>query len=243
MFLSTFIFFVQGGDFAFHLSSRLVDEGDSILNAWILAWDSHALFNPEVSVWNAPIFYPVKNTPAFSENLIGNLWVTLPVQLITDNHILSANVLILVSFVLGSYFFFLLVKDITNNYWSSLLAGLIFLDTEKTSKNGEGVLNAEWKAMRGIINQSQFNEVDLAPFKITVKNSGSAIWLDPKLNSLLYDSYNGNIHLSLKIFDRSKEMGCSSNNRLIKEIRLPIKRDGTITFERGISIPFSEGLY
>ncbi len=126
VFFSIVVFFVQGGEYAFHLSDRLFDEGDSILNAWILAWDAYALFNPELSVWDTPMFYPVKNTLAFSENLLGNLWITMPIQWWTGNHVLAANCLALVSFILGSYFVFLLVKDLTGNFWASLFSGLIF---------------------------------------------------------------------------------------------------------------------
>ncbi len=124
--ISLAFFFIQAGDFGLRLNTQLADVGDSVLNAWILAWDAHALFNPSVSIWDAPIFYPVKGTLAFSENLFGNLWITLPIQLLTGNHVLAANGLALVSFVLGSYFTFLLVKELTGSSWGGLAAGLIF---------------------------------------------------------------------------------------------------------------------
>ena len=119
-------FFIQGGDYSYNLDRQLADNGDSILNSWILAWNAHALLNPSVSVWDAPIFYPVKGALAFSENLFGNLWITLPVQLFTDNHILAANVLALVSFVLCSFFVFLLVAEITDSSFAGIVAGIIF---------------------------------------------------------------------------------------------------------------------
>jgi len=119
-------FFIQSGDYGLRLDTQLADVGDSILNAWILAWDAHALLNPGVSIWDAPIFFPAKDALTFSENLFGNLWITLPIQLLTDNYILAANVLTVISFVLGSYFVFLLVKDLTGSSWSGLAAGLIF---------------------------------------------------------------------------------------------------------------------
>jgi hypothetical protein len=119
-------FFIQSGDYGLRLDTQLVDIGDSVLNAWILAWDAHALLNPGVFIWDAPIFFPAKGALAFSENLIGNLWITLPVQLLTDNYVLAANMLAVFSFVLGSYFVFLLVKELTGSSWGGLAAGLIF---------------------------------------------------------------------------------------------------------------------
>ena len=119
-------FLAQGPEFIYHPSNRLFDGGDSILNAWILAWDAHAPPHPELAVWDAPIFFPVKNALAFSETLFGNLWLTLPVQYLTGNHVLVANMLVAVSFVLGTYCVFILVNDLTGNYWASLFAGLLF---------------------------------------------------------------------------------------------------------------------
>ena len=119
-------FFIQSGDYGLRLNTQLADIGDSVLNAWILAWDTHALLNSSASIWDAPIFFPVKGALAFSESLFGNLWITLPVQILTGNYILAANILSVVSFVLASYFVFLLVKELTGSRWGGLAAGLIF---------------------------------------------------------------------------------------------------------------------
>jgi hypothetical protein len=120
------VFFVQGPRFVFHLWDRLFDNGDSFINSWILAWNAHALFKPGVSVWDAPIFYPVRGALACSEAMFGNLWITLPVQYLTGNPTFAANMLILASFVLAVYAVFLLVSELTGNFWSGLIAGLVF---------------------------------------------------------------------------------------------------------------------
>src|SRR5262249_24942901 len=56
-----------------HPTTRLAESGDSLLNAWILNWDYHALGTPGAFIWNAPNFYPTPNALAFSENLFGVL--------------------------------------------------------------------------------------------------------------------------------------------------------------------------
>lgn len=48
----------------------VVDRVDGRLNAWILAWDAHALFAAPGRVFDAPIFHPSRGTLAFSENLL-----------------------------------------------------------------------------------------------------------------------------------------------------------------------------
>jgi len=120
------VFFVQGPPFVFHMWDRLFDGGDAFINSWILAWDAHALFKSHLSVWDAPIFFPVKNALTFSEPLFGNLWLTLPIYFLTDNPAFAANMLLIASFVLCMYTSFLLVYDLTGSYWSGVIAGIIF---------------------------------------------------------------------------------------------------------------------
>lgn len=124
--LAAVIFAVQGPRCTRHPADRVADAGDSVLNTWILAWDAHALADPAASVWDAPIFYPVKNTFAFSETMFGNLWVTLPVQYATGNPVLAFNALVFASFVLGMYGTFLLVQRLTGNFPAGVAAGVLF---------------------------------------------------------------------------------------------------------------------
>jgi hypothetical protein len=124
--LGVVIFFLQGPSFVHHLGNRLADGGDSLLNTWILAWDAHALTTPNLNVWNAPFYYPAKNTITFSETMFGNLWLTLPVQLLSNNPILAFNALVLGSLVLGLYSTFLLVRSLTGSAWAAIVAGIIF---------------------------------------------------------------------------------------------------------------------
>ncbi len=124
--LAAVVFAVQGPSFARHPFDRVADAGDSVLNTWILAWDAHALADPAANVWDAPIFYPVKNTFAFSETMFGNLWVTLPVQYLTGNPVLAFNALVFASFVLGMYFTFILVRRLTGSFPAGVAAGVLF---------------------------------------------------------------------------------------------------------------------
>jgi hypothetical protein len=126
IFLGVGMFFVQGPSFVYHLSDRVADAGDSLINCWILAWNAHALVAPGMNVWDAPFYYPVKNTFTFSETMFGNLWLTLPVQFLTGNPTLAFNALVLGSFVLGMYCTFLLVGSLTGNFVAGVVAGIVF---------------------------------------------------------------------------------------------------------------------
>lgn len=122
----TLIYFLQGPEYVRRMWDQLPDAGDSIINTWILAWNAHALATPGVSVWDAPIFYPVENALTFSETMFGNLWLTLPVQYFTGNPVFAFNVLMLAAFVLSGFFAYFLAYDLTRSYSASIVAGVLF---------------------------------------------------------------------------------------------------------------------
>jgi hypothetical protein len=109
------------------------DLGDSLLNAWILAWDADRLlrfFSGDVSAirnfWNANIFYPEPLTLAYSEHLFAQAVQIFPIYALTGNIILSYNLLFLSTFVLSGLGMFLFVREITGSPRAGLTAGLIY---------------------------------------------------------------------------------------------------------------------
>lgn len=124
--LGTVLYFLCAYPLSFHLATRAAEFGDSILNDWVLAWDARALFDPHLSVWNAPIFHPSPGILAFGDNLFGVLWISLPVQWLTGNPTLAGNVVGLVAFVLCFYTGALLAHALTDNIPASVVAGFIF---------------------------------------------------------------------------------------------------------------------
>ena len=58
------------------LPSDLVD---TLLNSWIIGWDADRLRHGLAGLWDAPIFYPYRDTLAFSENLLGLAVFVAPV--------------------------------------------------------------------------------------------------------------------------------------------------------------------
>jgi len=57
---------------ALHLASRVPqDPGDPLLQAWQVAWDGHALLDQPLHFFQANNFWPLHDTLAFSDSLIG----------------------------------------------------------------------------------------------------------------------------------------------------------------------------
>ena len=109
------------------------DLGDSLLNAWILAWNAdHFLrfLTGDITAlsgfWSANIFHPEPFTLAYSEHLIGQAIQILPVYALTGNIILSYNLLFLSTFVLSGLGTYLFVREVTGSARAGLVAGLIY---------------------------------------------------------------------------------------------------------------------
>ncbi len=109
------------------------DLGDSLLNAWILAWDADRLLrflggdiDAVRNFWNANSFYPEPLTLAYSEHLFAQAVQILPVYALTGNIILCYNLLFLSTFVLSGLGMFLFVRDITGSARAGFVAGLIY---------------------------------------------------------------------------------------------------------------------
>src|SRR5207249_9478426 len=51
------------------LSTHLPNDlGDPVLNSWILAWDARSLRHGFSHLWDAPSFFPYKDTLAYSDH-------------------------------------------------------------------------------------------------------------------------------------------------------------------------------
>ena len=109
------------------------DLGDSLLNAWILAWDADHLlrffsgdFSALTGFWNANIFHPEPLTLAYSEHLFAQAVQILPVYALTGNVIISYNLLFLSTFVLSGLGTYLFVREVTGNPRAAFVAGVIY---------------------------------------------------------------------------------------------------------------------
>ena len=99
------------------------DFGDPLLNCWILAWDATHFGR---GWWNANIFYPHPLALAYSEHLAAQAGQILPIYRATGNAILCYNLLFLSTFVLSGLGSFLLVRELTDDFRASLVAGVAY---------------------------------------------------------------------------------------------------------------------
>jgi len=100
--------------------------GDPLLNAWILGWDADRLRHGLVGLWTAPPFYPLPDTLAYSEHLLGVAIPLAPLAWLTGNPVLVYNVALIGSFALAGAGMYLLARGLTGRRDVAVLAGLAF---------------------------------------------------------------------------------------------------------------------
>ncbi len=110
----------------FNFSSLTSAGKEEFLISFLTNWNAHALLNFPTKIFQAPFFYPVKNALAFSDPLITNALIALPLIKLFNNPFLSFNLNLFLSFVLSGFFTFLLVNKITKKFWPSITAGILF---------------------------------------------------------------------------------------------------------------------
>lgn len=109
-----------------HMDTWVHDGADSYFIAWTLAWDVNSFQNDIGNIFNTNIFYPHVNTLAYSEHLIGTALFMWPILAITNNPILSYNIITFIFFVLGAYCMYFFMFKFTRNLPVSIISAIIF---------------------------------------------------------------------------------------------------------------------
>src|SRR5215475_9518478 len=110
-----------------HLGTHLPgDLGDPLFNAWVLAWDVHALGHDLGRFFDANIGFPVELSLAFSDHLLGVLPIAGPVLRLTGNPLAAYHTLFILSFALSGCAAFCFAHSWTGAFWPSLVAGVLY---------------------------------------------------------------------------------------------------------------------
>ncbi len=104
-----------------HLTRSLpIDQGDSLLNCWILSWNADHLIawfwgNAAAfqDYWSPPIFHPAPLALAYSEHLFAESLQIAPIYGLTHNVVLCYNLLVLSTYVLSALGMYLLARELT----------------------------------------------------------------------------------------------------------------------------------
>ena len=103
-----------------------VNTDDGRWSIWVVSWVAHALTTTPLRVYDANIFYPHRDTLAFSEANLGAGALGVPVWLATRNPYTTHNVVFLASFVIAFAGTYYLTRYLSSSRPAASLAGVLF---------------------------------------------------------------------------------------------------------------------
>jgi hypothetical protein len=107
-----------------HLSRN--DNGDVLLNEWIIAWVAHQLPRHPLQLFEGNIFYPAPDALAFSEPLIAPALLAAPALWLGASPVLAHNLLLLAGLVLTGLGTYAVAFAWTRDRLAALVAGSLF---------------------------------------------------------------------------------------------------------------------
>src|SRR5206468_11871462 len=106
-----------------HLSRN--DNGDTVLNEWTIAWVAHQLPRSPLHLFDANIFYPDRNTLAYSEHLFVPALMGAPLLWLGASPVLAYNALLLAGLTLTGWSVSMLVWRWTGDFTSGVISGAL----------------------------------------------------------------------------------------------------------------------
>ena len=112
---------------ALHPGSLATDEGDPLLNSWIMGWDAHRITTLSLrGFFDANIFFPNRGTLNYSEHMVPEALVGMLPLLISGNPLLAYNVVWLLAMASSAFGAYLLAHRLTGSTGGAVFAGIAF---------------------------------------------------------------------------------------------------------------------
>ncbi len=99
---------------------------DGRWSIWVVAWVAESLIVDPANLYDANIFYPARNTLAYSEANLGAGLLATPAWGLTGNPYLAHNTVVVVGFVLAVAGAYYLVRYLTGSREAAAVAGVLF---------------------------------------------------------------------------------------------------------------------
>ncbi len=103
-----------------------MDNADTALNAWILSWVAHQVSWAPLHLFDANIFYPEPRTLAFSEHMVVQGVMGVPLFALGLSAVTVYNLLLLAGFTLSGFVMAVVVEGWTGSVGAGLVAGLAY---------------------------------------------------------------------------------------------------------------------
>jgi hypothetical protein len=107
-------------------SSGPFGRSEALENAWVLSWVGHQLLREPLGLFNAGTFHPLPHTLAFSEHLLVPGIIALPFLALTNDLVLTGNILLIIAVVSSALAMYLLTVNLTGSRLAAILTGLFY---------------------------------------------------------------------------------------------------------------------
>jgi hypothetical protein len=107
-----------------HLSRN--DNGDTVLNEWVMAWVAHQAPRDPLHLYDAHNFYPERDTLAYAEAMIPQSALAAPVLWLGASPVLAYNLVLIAGFALSGWTMSLVVTRWTGDWAAGLVSGILF---------------------------------------------------------------------------------------------------------------------
>jgi len=111
---------------AIYLRDACSDPGDPYLVSFILWWDAHQTFASPLRLFDAPLFYPHRDTLAYSEHLWGIAVPFFPAFALGARPLMVQGLATLLGFALSGFGAFRLARTLTGSAGAGWVAGIAF---------------------------------------------------------------------------------------------------------------------
>ncbi|MGE3841914.1 MAG: hypothetical protein AB7I50_10030 [Vicinamibacterales bacterium] len=101
------------------------DNADAWLNEWTLAWVAHAMVTQPWQIFDANIFYPARDSLAFSEHLIPQGLLGAPLAWMGGSPVLVFNLVLMAGFALTGWMTTVVVARWTGDWLAGAFAGSV----------------------------------------------------------------------------------------------------------------------
>jgi uncharacterized membrane protein SirB2 len=99
------------------------DNDDTVLHEWTIAWVAHQVVHDPVHLFDANIFYPERDTLAYSDHLLPQSMMAAPILWTGGSPVLAYNLLLIAGFALTGWTMSLVIHRWTGSWTAGILSG------------------------------------------------------------------------------------------------------------------------
>lgn len=116
--------------FSRYLGSYYYDRGDYALTGFLISWNENAILSGKIFdkeyYFNGGQFYPQPYSQLFSDLRLLPTLIFIPIHFLTQNFVLSLNLVIFLSFVLSFLSSFFVINYFLKDKYASIIGGVIY---------------------------------------------------------------------------------------------------------------------